>query len=84
MPVPDRFVHAHDWEYCEMCGECKPMPSCPVIVENDEGKKRYYSMCHECMERCKADSEYERYCTERVFSLKLGRSIKTNETSNCS
>lgn len=72
MPVSDRFVHAHDWEYCEMCEKCKPMPFCPVIVENDDGEKRWYSMCVDCRVRCRTDSDYERHCTDKVFRLKLG------------
>lgn len=76
MPVPDKFVHAHDWEYCEMCGKCKPMPSCHVIVENDDGEKRWYSMCRDCRARCRTDSDFERYCTDKVFVLRLGRTVR--------
>ena len=76
MPAPDRFVHAHDWEYCEMCGKCKPMPSCHVIVENDNGEKRWYSMCRDCRARCSTDSDFERYCTDKVFVLRLGRTVR--------
>lgn len=52
MPVPDRFAHAHDWEYCEMCGECRA--------------------------RCGTEGDYERYCTDKVFNMKLGRVVRNN------
>lgn len=84
MPVPDEFVLAPDFRLCEICGQTKPDTDfCPVIINNDkpgeENEKRLYSICSECRERCRNEPAFEKYVTEKVFKLKLGRVVRYNK-----
>ena len=84
MPVPDEFVLAPDFGLCEICGQTKPDTDfCPVIINNDkpgeENEKRWYEICKDCRERARTDKDYERYITEKVFAMKLGRRVRIKE-----
>lgn len=81
MPVPDEFVIEPDFQLCEICEKDYPDNEFVyVAVDNDkvgtEHEKRIYSMCKYCREKCRTDSEYEKYVTEKVFNLKLGRRLR--------
>lgn len=76
MPVPDSFVCQQDWMYCDFCGECRQMPFCHVVVNNESGGSRYTAMCRDCRGKCRSDNGFEQYCTDKAFRLALGRRIK--------
>ena len=81
MPVPDEFVIAPDFTHCEMCDKCYPDNQIVhVKVDNDKQgvmhEVRHYAMCKFCREKCRTDSEYEKYVTDKVFSMNLGRRMK--------
>lgn len=82
MPVPDEFVLAYDYGRCEICGRGNvPDPDfVHVVVDNDkpgeENEKRWYSICKDCHERCRKEPAFEKYVTEKVFKLKLGRVVR--------
>ena len=89
MPVPDEFVRAYDYERCEICDRTVPDTSfVHVIVDNDkpgaENEKRWYSVCKDCRERARVDRTFDRYLTEKVFALNLGRKVRCvrNEEKN--
>ena len=84
MPVPDEFVRACAYGRCEICGRDVPDTSfVHVIVDNekkgDENEKRWYAVCKGCRERARTDRDFERYMTEKVFVLKLGRKVRVRE-----
>ena len=81
MPVPDEFVLAPDFGLCEICGQTKPDTDfCPVVVNNDkpgeENEKRWCEICKDCRERCRNEPAFEKYVTEKVFKLRLGRVVR--------
>ena len=77
MPVPDEFVLADDWCFCEISEKDHPLSTFKhVIITNDKQEKRYYGICSSCREKCRKDPEYEQYTTDKVFRLRLGRIVK--------
>lgn len=81
MPVPDYFVIAPDFCLCEICEKDYPDNKfVHVAVDNektgDEHERRWTTICCDCREKCRNDSEYEKFVTEKVFRLKLGRRLK--------
>ena len=36
-------------------------------------------MCKDCREKCRTDKAFEKYATEKAFSMKLGRKVKIKE-----
>ena len=81
MPVPDEFVIAPDFGLCEICEKDYPDNKfVHVAVDNDlsgeEHEKRWLTICAYCREKCRTDSKYEEYVTDKVFKLKLGRRLK--------
>lgn len=85
MPVPDEFVLAYDYRLCEICGRGNvPDPDfVHVVVDNEksgaEHEKRWYAICKDCRGRARTDKDYERYITEKVFAMKLGRRVRIRE-----
>lgn len=81
MPVPDEFLLAPDFGLCEMCNKTVPDTNfVHVIVNNDnpreENEKRWYEICKDCRERCRNEPAFEKYVTEKVFKLRLGRVVR--------
>lgn len=81
MPVPDEFIIAPDFEQCQICEKDYPDNKfIHVAVDNDktgaEHEKRWLNICCDCREKCRIDSRYEKFVTDQVFKLKLGRRIK--------
>lgn len=81
MPIPDEFVRAYDYGYCEICDRDVPDTSfVHVIVDNEkhsaENEKRWYSICMGCRERCRKEPAFDKYVTEKVFRLNLGRKVR--------
>ena len=82
MPVPDEFVLAYDYGRCEICerGNIPDPDFVHVVVDNEktgeENEKRWYSICSECRERCRNEPTFEKYVTEKVFKLRLGRVMR--------
>ena len=80
MPVPDEFNLFDDYMLCEICNKDYPLSTfAHVVVDNDkmgeELEKRYCAICSNCREKCRNDTGYEKYVTEKVFKIKLGRRI---------
>ena len=81
MPVPDEFIRAPDFVLCEICNKTVPDTAfVHVLVDNDkqgeENEKRYYAMCTDCRERCRNEPAFEKYVTEKVFTMRLGRVVR--------
>lgn len=88
MPVPDRFEIAHDFQLCEICNKCKSDNEFRhVAVQRSEeitdGIARWCSICENCYQKCKADSDFEKYVTDFVFRNELGRLIKIRGEKRC-
>ena len=81
MPVPDRFDIAPDFQLCEICDKCKPDNEFRhVAIQQGEkltaGMARAYVICEDCYQKCKTDSDFEKYVTDFVFEHKLGRLMR--------
>lgn len=84
MLVPDEFIRAPDFGLCEMCDKTVPDTAfVHVIIDNDkpgeENEKRWYAICSDCRKRCRKEPAFEKYVTEKVFKLKLGRVVRYNK-----
>ena len=81
MPVPDIQPRFRDFGHCEFCGKCfQDVFFVRVLFDNEkasaENEKRVFEMCKNCREKCRTDTEFEKYATEKAFSMKLGRKVK--------
>lgn len=80
MPISDIQGCYNDYGICTFCGKIYPDNLfVPVLVDNDKTGKakeyRRYEMCIQCRKKCASDKDFERYVTNKVFTLKLGRKI---------
>lgn len=81
MPWPETIELSQDFMYCEICGQDYKMNEfAHVIVSNDkqgaEQERRYCAICKYCRQKARDDAEYEKYVTEKVFVLGLGRKLR--------
>ena len=81
MPVPDEIKLFEDFGHCEFCDKCYPDSRFVSVLFNNEkegAEKQYriFEMCQDCREKCRTDREYEKYATEKAFTLKLGRRVE--------
>lgn len=81
MPVPDIQEMYHDFGHCEFCDKCFQDDFFVRVLFNNEkegaeNEKRVFEMCKNCREKCRTDTAFEKYATEKAFSMKLGRRIK--------
>ena len=84
MPVPDMQKRFRDFARCEFCGKSYQDDFFETVLfdnekEGGEKERRIYEMCKNCREKCRTDRTFERYATEKAFSMKLGRKVKIKQ-----
>lgn len=84
MPVPDMQPRFRDLSYCFFCGKTYTDDKfTPVLIDNDkdgsDNEKRISEMCVYCREKCREEPAFDKYVTEKVFKLKLGRVMRKRE-----
>ena len=76
-----------DFGYCEFCDKCfEDDYFVCVLFDNEksgaENEKRVFKMCKDYREKCRTNRAFEKYATEKAFSMKLGRKLKTKGDIN--
>lgn len=84
MPVPDMQKRFRDFARCEFCGKSYQDDFfVRVLFDNEkagaENEKRVFEMCKDCREKCRTDRAFEKYATEKAFSMKLGRKVRIKQ-----
>ena len=76
-----------DFGHCEFCNKCfEDDYFVCVLFDNEksgaENEKRVFEMCKNCHKKCRTDKAFEKYVTEKAFSMKLGRKLKIKGDRN--